>query len=224
MNDKSVNKGYFINFVCTLFICCKTSYFISLDKFVIFKEGGIDLRLFDAHFHIINFDYPVSENQGYMPPSFTVKDYYKAIESIHMKGGAIVSGSFQGFDQGYLINALQQISPSFCGVTQLPYTVSDQEIVSLHDKGVRALRFNIKRGGSEDISKLDSFARRVYDLVGWHCELYIDADALMFGTDLPSTRAERPFDMEDKVLIQHLFDEQASDKILYSNAVKWYFK
>ena len=157
------------------------------------------------------------------------------------------------------------------------------------NNGVKALRFNIKRGGSEDLSKLDYFARRVYDLVGWHSELYIDAkelpeiastieklpaisidhlglseeglphllklvdkgirvkatgfgrvelnienalksiydinpDALMFGTDLPSTRAKRPFEYGDIELIQQLFDEQATDKILYTNAVKWYFK
>ncbi|MEG0383820.1 MAG: amidohydrolase family protein, partial [Solibacillus sp.] len=131
--------------------------------------------------------------------------------------------------------------------------------------------------------------RRVYDLVGWHSELYIDAkelpeiastieklpaisidhlglseeglphllnlvdkgihvkatgfgrvelnvanamksiysanpDALMFGTDLPSTRAKRPFEVADIELIQQLFDEKAADKVLYSNALKWYFK
>jgi len=136
---------------------------------------------------------------------------------------------------------------------------------------------------------VQSFARRVYDLVGWHSELYIDAkelpeiastieklpaisidhfglseeglphllklvdkgihvkatgfgrvelnienalksmygtnpDALMFGTDLPSTRVKRPFEYADGKLIQRLSDEQATDKILYTNALKWYFK
>src|SRR5699024_9565909 len=59
-----------------------------------------------------------------------------------------------------------------------PFTVTDDEIVNLHNKGVKAIRFNIKRGGSEDLSRLDYFARRVYDLVGWHSELYIDAKEL----------------------------------------------
>ena len=35
-------------------------------------------------------------------------------------GGAVVSGSFQGFDQSYLLDALDQLGPSFVGVTQLP--------------------------------------------------------------------------------------------------------
>lgn len=46
----------------------------------------------------------------------------------------------------------------------------------------------------------------------------------MFGTDLPSTRAKRPFENRDNELIQQLFDEQTADKILYMNAFKWYFK
>lgn len=247
------------------------------------------MKIFDAHLHIIDFDFPIIENQGYTPPSFLVSDYQKETANLNVHGGAIVSGSFQGFDQNYLIKALEQMGPSFCGVTQLPYTVTDDEIVDLHSKGVRALRFNIKRGGSESLSKLDYFARRVYDLVGWHSELYIDAkklpeiastieklpavsidhlglseeglthllklvdkgirvkatgfgrvelnvenalksiydanpDSLMFGTDLPSTRAKRPFQYADIELIQQLFDEQAADKVLYTNALKWYFK
>ena len=181
------------------------------------------------------------------------------------------------------------MGPAYCGVTQLPFTVTDDEILNLNEKGVKALRFNSKRGGSEDLSKLDYLARRVYDLVGWYSEIYMDAkdlpeiastieklpavsidhlglseeglphllklvdkglrvkatgfgrvelhveralksifetnpDVLMFGTDLPSTRAKRPFDYSDIELIQQLFDEQDADKILYSNALKWYFK
>ncbi len=52
----------------------------------------------------------------------------------------------------------------------------------------------------------------------------INPDALMFGTDLPSTRAKRPFEWADVEMIQELFDEQAADKILYQNARKWYNK
>ncbi len=247
------------------------------------------MKIFDAHFHIIDYDFPVVENQGYTPPSYVVEDYEQAVNQLNIVGGAIVSGSFQQFDQGYLLHALEKLGPKFCGVTQLPFTVTDEEIIALNEKGVKALRFNVKRGGSEDLSKLDYFARRVFDLVGWHSELYIDAnnlpaiqttieslpaisidhlglseeglpqllqlvdkgvkvkatgfgrveldvkqalqkiyetnpDALMFGTDLPSTRAKRPFHEKDITLIQELFDEKARNKILYENALKWYDK
>ncbi|MCU5680488.1 2-pyrone-4,6-dicarboxylate hydrolase [Bacillus wiedmannii] len=246
------------------------------------------MRIFDAHFHIIDFNFPIIENQGYFPPNFVVEDYQNESPNLNVIGGAIVSGSFQGFDQEYLLKALKQLGSTFCGVTQLPFTVTDEEILNLNENGVKALRFNIKRGGSEDLSKLDYFARRVHDLVGWPSELYMDAKelpeiastieklpaisidhlglseeglphllklvdkgvhvkatgfgrveldvenalksiyevnpyALMFGTDLPSTRAKRPFEYGDIKLIQQLFDEQATDNILYTNAFKWYF-
>lgn len=134
--------------------------------------------MFDAHFHIIDYRYPIYENQGYLPPNYVVENYREITKDLHILGGAVVSGSFQGFDQSYLIDALNKLGPSFCGVTQLPFTVSDEEIIKLNQAGVKALRFNIRRGGSEDLSNLDYLARRVYDLVGWHSELYIDAKDL----------------------------------------------
>lgn len=247
------------------------------------------MRIFDAHFHIIDFKFPIIKNQGYLPPSYVVEDYQNTTSDLNVLGGTIVSGSFQGFNQEYLLKTLKQMGSTFCGVTQLPFTVTDKEILNLNENGIKALRFNIKRGGSEDLSKLDYFARRVHNLVGWHSELYIDAkelpeitstieklpaisidhlglseeglphllklvdkgiyvkatgfgrvdldvknalkaiyeinpDALMFGTDLPSTRAKRSFENTDIELIQQLFGEQATDKILYKNAFKWYFK
>ena len=46
------------------------------------------------------------------------------------------------------------------------------------------MRFNLKRGGSEDVRHLDAMARRVHDLAGWHVELYVDSRELdgLFGT------------------------------------------
>lgn len=246
------------------------------------------MRIFDSHFHMIDFAFPIIENQGYMPPPYVVEDYRKETSACNVQGGAVVSGSFQGFDQGYLLKALQALGPAFCGVTQLPFDVKDEDILMLNENGIKALRFNVRRGGSEDLSKLDYFARRVHDLAGWHSELYIDAkelpeiqsiveklpavsvdhlglseeglphllklvdngirvkatgfgrvelnvanalksiyqvnpDALMFGTDLPSTRARRPFAYGDIELIQQLFNENEVEKILYKNAIDWYF-
>ncbi|OAH57647.1 hypothetical protein AWH48_01110 [Domibacillus aminovorans] len=87
------------------------------------------MRIFDAHFHIIDFNFPIRENQGYLPPNYVVEDYQNDVSNLIVLGGAIVSGSFQGFDQEYLLNSLKQMGPTFCGVTQLPFTVTDEEIL-----------------------------------------------------------------------------------------------
>ncbi|HHY66124.1 MAG TPA: amidohydrolase family protein [Alicyclobacillus sp.] len=246
------------------------------------------MTFFDSHLHIIDPRFPLIENQGFVPEPFTCEDYTRRISNFHVIGGAVVSGSFQGFDQTYLVDALQKLGSTYVGVTQLPHTVSDDEIMTLNQKGVRGVRFNVRRGGSEDISKLDYLARRVHDVVGWHAEIYIDSKflpdiaptirnlpavsidhlglskdgfdtllflvdqgvrvkatgfgrvdidikrairsiasvnphALMFGTDLPSTRARRPFENADiDILLDALGDVKLSEMVLYRNALQWY--
>lgn len=253
------------------------------------KDKGrlADIAVFDSHFHIIDRRFPLVPNQGYLPDDFTCDDYLKRTGNIALSGGAIVSGSFQAMDQSYLIDALSMLGPRFVGVTQLPATVSDHEVLRLNELGVRAVRFNIKRGGSEGVEHLDEMARRVYELAGWHAELYVDSreleglestlvalpavsidhlglsaagfkrllslvergvrvkatgfgrvdfdvkqaiqdicsanpDALMFGTDLPSTRAPRPYLDEDLLLVLDAVDEKQAAKVLCGNACEFY--
>jgi predicted TIM-barrel fold metal-dependent hydrolase len=78
------------------------------------------------------------------------------------------------------------------------------------DKGTR-----VKSTGFGRVElNIENALKSIYD---------INPDALMFGTDLPSTRAKRPFEYADIELIQRLFDEKATDKIMYTNALEWYF-
>jgi len=226
-------------------------------------------------------------NQGFMPDAFTAEDYLKRVQAVDLCGGAVVSGSFQEFDQSYLYHALKVLGPTFVGVTQVPQTISDEELKKLDAAGVRAVRFNIKRGGSEDVRHLEQFARRVHKLVGWHTELYVDSaelsglfdtlvslpavsidhlglskagfptllklvekgvqvkatgfgrvdfdvrpaltdlyaanpKALMFGTDLPSTRAPRPYQDEDYDLVLETLGEEKAADVFYKNAIVFY--
>src|SRR5699024_11371225 len=84
-------------------------------------------------------------------------------------------------------------------------------LLKLVDKGIR-----VKATGF-GLVELDvqNALKSIYD---------VNPDALMLGTDLPSTRANRPFKFKDVELIHYIFDEQAARKILYTNAYQWYFK
>lgn len=246
-----------------------------------------DFRLFDSHLHIIDSRFPLVPNNGYLPEEFTCEDYLNRMKAYTLAGGAVVSGSFQAFDQTYLIAALKRLGPSFVGVTQLPATVSDEELLELDRAGVRAVRFNLKRGGSEEVSHLDSMARRVHEVAGWHVELYADSrelaglfntvaalpavsidhlglskegfatllklvergvhvkatgfgrvdfdvrpalqdlyaansESLIFGSDLPSTRAPRPYEDDDFTLVVEALGKEKACKVLYENAVRFY--
>ncbi|MFI7582424.1 amidohydrolase family protein [Kocuria sp. M1N1S27] len=243
--------------------------------------------MIDAHLHVIDPRFPLVPNQGYVPPRFTVDDYRSRVAGLGVVGGAVVSGSFQGHDQTYLCAALADLGPGFAGVTQLPASVPDERVLELHRAGVRAVRFNLRRGGAADPAGIERLARRVHDLAGWHAEFYLDAaaledlapvlrrlpragvdhlgmsaaglprllelvrhgvkvkatgfgrvdldvretlvrihavdpTALLFGTDLPGTRAPRPFRVGDTELVVDALGRDDAAAVLHHNAAAWY--
>ncbi|MFD6278059.1 amidohydrolase family protein [Streptomyces sp. NPDC060209] len=246
-----------------------------------------DQPIFDAHLHIIDPQHPLVPNRGFAPDPFPAETYQESVANLGVRAGAVVSGSFQAFDQGYLIDALKRLGPSYVGVTQLPSTVTDAELTGLRDKGVRAIRFNLFRGGSAKLEELEELARRAYDVAGWHTEFYVHSrdlpdledrltalpkfsidhlgmaddgfdtllrlveqgarvkatgfgriahdpaeamrrinqanpHALMFGTDLPSTRADRPFRPIDIDLVVETLGEKDATRALWTNALEFY--
>ncbi|EPG65691.1 amidohydrolase family protein [Leptospira wolffii] len=133
------------------------------------------MRIFDSHFHIIDPKFPLVPNHGFLPEPFTVNDYLNRTRALKIEGGTVVSGSFQAFDQTYLLEALKILGKNFVGVTQLPAQADEQTVLSLDKAGVRAVRFNVRRGGSEELSRIRELGAMVFDIAGWHVELYIDA-------------------------------------------------
>ena len=245
------------------------------------------MHVFDTHFHIIDPRFPVMENQGFLPPVFTVDDYFARTKDLGIRGGTVIAGSFQGTQTEYMYDALKRFGRTFVGVIQIPATVSDEEILKLNAAGVRAVRFNLYRGGSAGIDDLDRLARRVHEVAGWHAELYADAstlepvfetlanlpkfsidhlgmtqggmktllklvecgakvkatgfgrtevdvpsalrdlahadpECLMFGSDLPSQRARRPFAPSDMDLIRDTLGDAVSRRVFWDNAVSFY--
>jgi predicted TIM-barrel fold metal-dependent hydrolase len=243
--------------------------------------------IFDAHLHIIDPAFPLVDNQGYRPPPYTVADYRARAAALGIAGGAIVAGSFQGFGQTWLLAALAALGPGFVGVAQIAPETGDDEIDRLAAAGVRALRFNLKRGGAMTAADIERLARRAFARAGWHAEFYAGADALnelapllarlpaaavdhlgleaaalptllrlaaagvrvkatgfgrldfaagpairqlhaanpqalMFGSDLPSTRAARPFSPADLALVRDTLGEADADAVLWKNARQFY--
>lgn len=245
-------------------------------------------RIIDAHLHIYDSAYPLIENQGFLPPPFSVEDYQHRTRDLPIVGGVVVSGSSHGFDQKYLKPALDKLGDNFVAITNLPSTVSDEKILSLRDMGVCGVRVNLKRGVVSGLDNLVEFGTRIWDLAGWHLEMYVDSreldeiipkliklpkasvdhlgmsrsglsqvrklaesgvhikasgfgrtevnvaeavkklyetnpDCLMFGTDLPSNRADRPFNRTDISVVAGALDNaEAIDKVFARNAADFY--
>jgi predicted TIM-barrel fold metal-dependent hydrolase len=244
-------------------------------------------RIFDAHFHVIDHAFPIVSNQGYTPPHFPLDQYLAQARPLGVEGGAIVSGSFHGFDQSYLRHLLPKLGTGWVGVTQVPTGIGDDDIAGLAAIGVRALRFNMFRGRIDSVDDLVSLANRAHAAGRWHAEIYADAaalaphvarlsklpqividhlgmteagipvildlmaagakvkatgfgrvkldvakaleriaakspDALVFGTDMPSTRAARPFVPADIDLVERVLGAELAAKVFRDNAVALY--
>ncbi|TCK00438.1 amidohydrolase family protein [Nocardia alba] len=241
--------------------------------------------MFDAHVHFIDPRFPLIANEGYLPEPYVIDDYRKRMAHFDVRGGAVVSASFQGVDQSYLKAALAALGPDWVGVTRLDLDATDDEILELNRAGVRALRFNLKRAAA-DITEMTLQALRAHELAGWHVELYIDGQmlaslqpvisklpalsidhlgmsdeglpylldlvdrgarvkatgfgrvqmdvaetlrrihtvnpaALMFGSDLPGSRAGRPFEERDVDLISQVVGTDIH-AVLEDNAREFY--
>src|SRR5262245_9073062 len=135
-------------------------------------------RLFDAHLHIIDHRFPIVANQNYTPPHFPLEDYLAQARRLGVVGGAVVSGSFQAYDQTYLLDVLPRLGSGWVGVTQIPNDYPDEEITKLDRVGVRAVRFNVLRGNVDSVEDIIALATRVHAIAGWHAEIYVDAAAM----------------------------------------------
>ena len=129
------------------------------------------------------------ENNGYLPPDFTVENYQEKVKNFGITGGAIVSGSFQKFDQEYLLDSLKVFGENFFGVANIPIGIKNSELERLSESNICAVRFNLKRGGSESLENLVELSNRLYNSYGWHTELYVDSKNLK---ELKSTLEQIP--------------------------------
>lgn len=136
------------------------------------------------------------ENNGYLPPNFTVENYKEKVKNYGIVGGAIVSGSFQKFDQEYLVDSLKSMGKNYFGVANIPIGINKSELERLNQSNIRAVRFNLKRGGSEILGNLVELSNRLYERYSWHTELYVDSKNLK---ELKTTLEQIP-----KFSIDHL--------------------
>jgi predicted TIM-barrel fold metal-dependent hydrolase len=71
--------------------------------------------------------------------------------------------------------------------------------------------------------KATGFGRVDFDVPSALKQLYAaNPHALMFGTDLPSTRAPRPYAGSDYLLVADTLGDEAAQAVFYDNAAKFY--
>jgi D-galactarolactone isomerase len=124
----------------------------------------------DSHHHIYDARYPIDPTAKLQPPDATVADYRALQRRLGVGRHVVVQPSTYGTDNRCLLNALSQFGTNARGIATVPATVTDAELATLHDAGVRGLRFNLEYLVGVTVSMMEPLSKRIAPY-GWHIQV-----------------------------------------------------
>lgn len=138
----------------------------------------------NAHLHIID---PVFPNDGKAAAQIgTVEMYKKVAEELGLKRAVFVQPKPFALDNTCLLDAIKKFgTDNSRGIAVVNNTVSDAELIRLHEGGVRGLRFSVWNPNNAVVSFADCapLAERVKDM-GWNIQLHMSARQLYEQADV----------------------------------------
>ena len=147
----------------------------------------------DAHCHVFGpgDEFPFAKERKYTPCDAGKDKLWELRDHLGFSRSVIVQATCHGADNSAMADALLHSDGMARGVATVRATITDEELQSLHNAGVRGVRFNfVKRLVNvtpED--QLRSIASRIAPL-GWHLVIYFEAadldEYIDFFTSLPA--------------------------------------
>ncbi|OGA51730.1 MAG: GntR family transcriptional regulator [Betaproteobacteria bacterium RIFCSPLOWO2_12_FULL_62_13] len=164
---------------------------------------ALPARSCDCHAHILGpaARYAYSPARVYTPPDCLLPDYQHMLKTLGLERAVLVQPSVYGTDDTVMLEAIEAAGDRFRGVAVVNDDISDAELRTLHDAGVRGVRVNIvdvkeRKPGTLPLDSLKRLAQRIKPL-GWHVEFLMHVDEF---PDLDRTFADFPVD----IVVGHL--------------------
>ena len=98
--------------------------------------------------------------------------------TLGIERAVIVQPSVYGTDNSVTLAAIKDYGPNCRGVAVVDEEITDDELASMHQAGIRGIRFNLLFSGGVDLEGLEKTAARV-SVFGWHVQLLIDGPTLV---------------------------------------------
>ncbi len=148
----------------------------------------------DAHCHVFGpgDEFPFAPERKYTPCDAGKAQLFALRDHLGFTRNVIVQATCHGADNRAMADACRAANGRARGVATVRRSVSDEELLQLHEAGVRGVRFNfVKR--LVDVTprdELEEIAARIAGL-GWHVVIYFEAPDLPelwdFFSGLPTT-------------------------------------
>jgi D-galactarolactone isomerase len=138
----------------------------------------------DTHMHFYDARYPTAPTATMTPPDASVEDYRAVQRRLGLSRTVVVQPTTYGTDNRCTLEGIAGLGLDAArGVATVDATVSERELETLTQSGIRGARFHMLRGGALRWGELDRIAAKVQG-VGWHVQLQLD------GRELPDREAQ----------------------------------
>jgi predicted TIM-barrel fold metal-dependent hydrolase len=130
----------------------------------------------DCHSHVFGpqMRYPFAANAAYIAPDSPTESYVRMLKAIGCERAVIVQPSVYGTDNTAMLDALRSGLFQFRGVAVVRPDITDRELQSYNEAGVRGIRVNLS--SATPGMTLDEARRMVPKLkaLGWHIQFFLD--------------------------------------------------
>jgi D-galactarolactone isomerase len=136
----------------------------------------------DCHIHIYDARF---QSAIAALPGGLVQDYRLLQKRIGTSRVVIVTPRNYVVDNAVTVDAIKQFGANARGVAVIRPTVTDAELKSLNEGGIRGIRFTVgnPKVAVVSIDMIEPLARRIADL-GWHVQLNVTREQIVENADL----------------------------------------
>ena len=184
-------------------------------------------RACDGHCHIFGpaSRFPYAPDRRYTPQDAGRETLAALHRHLGLERAILVQASCHGTDNNAMLDALEWSKGRWRGVAMVKKDVTDLELTTLHEAGVRGVRFNFVAhlGGAPDLKNVQAVIARVTPL-GWHIQLHLDAEDIETYRDfLKSLRVPFIIDHMGRVEAKHGLDQKPFRHLLelMKNELAW---
>lgn len=146
----------------------------------------------DTHFHLFGPAslYPYAPERTYTPADAGLDAYLALAESLGISRAVLVQPSPYGTDNRRLLDGLAASPIPMRGVVAVDPDITDTDLQTMHDAGVRAIRINLVFDSRAAIQTATILAPKLREM-GWHIQFLVDVSTI---ADLGATvdRLELP--------------------------------
>lgn len=184
-------------------------------------EGAVD-----AHCHVFGpgDKFPFAPERKYTPCDASKEQLFALRDYLGFSKNVIVQATCHGADNSALVDALKSAQGRAKGIATVKRSVSDEELLRMHEAGVRGVRFNFVKRLVDFTPKdeLLEIAGRIQKL-GWHVVVYFEAADLKelwdFFVNIPTVvvvdhmgrpDTSKPVDGEEFTLFMELLQKHSN--------------